>query len=151
VFVGALNSPTVKLEEDRPTKPDLVLAEGQEVLIIESDWRTPIIDFIIHNKSHPKKKEHKKCWYFLTSSLELLVLGNSTGNACWYFLTSSPGLLVLCNDAGNTVVVCLSDYRMNPQVHRYTVVAYHLESIRVLLFIFSLGWHGAKESTGQHE
>jgi hypothetical protein len=28
----------VKLKEDPPTKPDLVLAEDQEVLVIESDW-----------------------------------------------------------------------------------------------------------------
>jgi hypothetical protein len=50
----------VKFEEDPPTKLDLAPAEGQEVLIIESDWQGPIIDFIIHNKSHHEKKEHKK-------------------------------------------------------------------------------------------
>ena len=29
VFVQALNSPTVKMEEEPPTKPDLVLSIGQ--------------------------------------------------------------------------------------------------------------------------
>jgi hypothetical protein len=57
VFVQMLNSPTVKFEEDPPSKLDLVLAEGEEVLIIESEWRAPIIDFIImHNMSDPMKK-----------------------------------------------------------------------------------------------
>jgi hypothetical protein len=35
------------------------------------------------------------------------------------------------------VLVYLNVYRINPQVHRYTVVAFHPESIRVSLFIFS--------------
>ncbi|XP_025828640.1 uncharacterized protein LOC112903611 [Panicum hallii] len=60
VFVQVLNIPMVKFEEDPPTKPDLVLTEGQKVLIIKFDWRAPIIDFIIQNKSYPEKKEHKK-------------------------------------------------------------------------------------------
>jgi GTP cyclohydrolase II len=37
VIVQTLNKPTVKLEEDPPTKLDLAPAEGQEVLVIESD------------------------------------------------------------------------------------------------------------------
>jgi len=39
MFVHALNSPTVKMEEDPPTKPDLVRAIGQEVLTLDTDWR----------------------------------------------------------------------------------------------------------------
>lgn len=46
VFVQALNSPTVKIVEEPPTKPDLVPALGQEVLIADSNWRAPILDFI---------------------------------------------------------------------------------------------------------
>ena len=60
VFVQALRSPTVKMEEEPPTKPDLVLAIGQEVLTLDIDWRSPIIDFIKNNKSYPKRKEHEK-------------------------------------------------------------------------------------------
>ena len=40
-------SPTVKIEEEPPTKLDLVQALDQEVLIADSDWRAPILDFII--------------------------------------------------------------------------------------------------------
>ncbi|XP_039811703.1 uncharacterized protein Mb2253c-like [Panicum virgatum] len=60
VFVQALNSPTVKMEEEPPTKPDLVPAMGQHVLALNTDWRSPIIDFIKNNKSYPKGKEHEK-------------------------------------------------------------------------------------------
>jgi len=60
VFVQALNSPTVKMEEEPPTKHDLVPAIGQEVLTLDTDWRSPIIDFIKNNKSYPKGKEHEK-------------------------------------------------------------------------------------------
>ena len=60
VFVQALNSPTVKIEEEPPTKPDLVLALGQEVLVTDPDWRAPILDFIINNKSYPRDKEHER-------------------------------------------------------------------------------------------
>jgi hypothetical protein len=42
VFVQALQSPMVKTKEEPPTKPDLVHAEGQEVLIIKPDWKTPV-------------------------------------------------------------------------------------------------------------
>ncbi|XP_039778252.1 uncharacterized protein LOC120645534 [Panicum virgatum] len=59
VFVRALNSLTVKIEEDPATKPDLALALGQEVLIANPDWRAPILDFII-NKSYLKDKEHER-------------------------------------------------------------------------------------------
>jgi hypothetical protein len=57
--------------------------------------------------------------------------------ACWHFSISLPELLVLGNGAKNIMVVCLNDYRMNPQAHGYTVVAFHPESIRVSLFKFS--------------
>jgi hypothetical protein len=60
VFVQALNSPTVKIEEAPPTKPDLVPALGQEVLVANPDWRAPILDFIINNKSYLKDKEHER-------------------------------------------------------------------------------------------
>ena len=60
VFVQALNYPTVKIEEESPTKPDLALALGQEVLVTDPDWRAPILDFIINNKSYPKDKEHER-------------------------------------------------------------------------------------------
>ncbi|XP_039778316.1 uncharacterized protein LOC120645600 [Panicum virgatum] len=60
VFMQALNSPTVKIEEEPPTKPDLVPALGQEVLVTDPDWRAPILDFIINNKSYPKDKEHEQ-------------------------------------------------------------------------------------------
>jgi len=60
VFVQALNSPTVKIEEEPPTKPDLVPALGQEVLVTDPDWRALILDFIINNKSYPKDKEHER-------------------------------------------------------------------------------------------
>jgi hypothetical protein len=60
VFVQAPNSPTVKIEEEPLTKPDLVPAIGQQVLTLDTDWRSPIIDFIKNNKSYPKGKEHEK-------------------------------------------------------------------------------------------
>ena len=60
VFVQALNSPTVKIEDEPPTKLDLVQALDQEVLIADSDWRAPILDFITNNKSYPKDKEHER-------------------------------------------------------------------------------------------
>ncbi|XP_039822705.1 uncharacterized protein LOC120684907 [Panicum virgatum] len=60
VFIEALNSPTVKMEEEPPTKPDLVPAIGQQVLTLDTDWRSPIIDFVKNNKSYPKGKEHEK-------------------------------------------------------------------------------------------
>ena len=60
VFVQALNFPTVKIEEEPPTKPDLAPALGQVVLVANLDWRAPILDFIINNKSYPKDKEHER-------------------------------------------------------------------------------------------
>ena len=50
----------VKMEEEPPTKPDLAPAIGQEILTLDTDWRSPIIDFIKNNKSYPKGMEHKK-------------------------------------------------------------------------------------------
>jgi hypothetical protein len=46
--------------EEPPSKPDLVPALGQQVLTLDTDWRSPIIDFIKNNKSCPKGKEHEK-------------------------------------------------------------------------------------------
>ena len=60
VFVQALNSPTVKIEEEPPTKPDLGPDLGQEVPVADPDWRAPILDFIISNKSYMKDKEHER-------------------------------------------------------------------------------------------
>jgi hypothetical protein len=56
---------------------------------------------------------------------------------CWHFLTSSLGFVFLAMALGNAYVVCLNDYRINLQAHRYTIVAFHPESIQVSLFIFS--------------
>jgi len=60
VFVQALRIPMVKMEEEPPSKPNLAPAIGQEVLTLDTDWRSPIIDFIKNNKSYPKAKEHEK-------------------------------------------------------------------------------------------
>ncbi|XP_039834455.1 uncharacterized protein LOC120695224 [Panicum virgatum] len=60
VFVQALNSPTIKIKEERTTMPDLAPALCQEVLVADPDWRAPILDFNINNKSYPKDKEHKR-------------------------------------------------------------------------------------------
>ncbi|XP_039797585.1 uncharacterized protein LOC120662517 [Panicum virgatum] len=60
VFVQALNSPTVKVKEEPPSKPDLVPALGQQIPTLDTDWRSPIIDFIKNNKNYPKGKEHEK-------------------------------------------------------------------------------------------
>ena len=38
VFMQALNSPTVKIEEEPPTKPDLAPSLGQEVLVAGREW-----------------------------------------------------------------------------------------------------------------
>ena len=48
------------MEEKPPTKPDLVLNLGQQVLTLDTDWRSSIIDFIKNNKSYPKGMEHEK-------------------------------------------------------------------------------------------
>ena len=37
VFMQALNSPTVKIKEEHPTRPDLAPALGQEVLVADPD------------------------------------------------------------------------------------------------------------------
>jgi hypothetical protein len=50
----------VKVEEEPPTKPDLVPALGQEVLTINTNWLSPIINFIKNNKNYPKGKKHEK-------------------------------------------------------------------------------------------
>ena len=50
----------MKIEEEPPTKPDLVPALGQEVFVADPDWHAPILDFINKNKSYPKGKEHEK-------------------------------------------------------------------------------------------
>ena len=60
VFVQALDSPTIKIEEEPLTKPDLVPFLGQLVLTLDIDWCSPIIDFIKNNKSYPEGKEHEK-------------------------------------------------------------------------------------------
>jgi len=50
----------MKVKEEPPTKPDLVPTLGQAVLTIDTDWQSPIIDFIKNNKNYPKGKEHEK-------------------------------------------------------------------------------------------
>ena len=60
VFV-CLQSNSFRLRSaNTPTKPDLAPALGQEVLVADPDWRAPILDFIINNKSYPKDKEHER-------------------------------------------------------------------------------------------
>ena len=60
VFVQALNSPTVEIKEEPPTKPDLAPALGQEVLVADPNWRAPILNLIINNKSYLKDKEQER-------------------------------------------------------------------------------------------
>ena len=48
------------MEGEPPTKPDLVPAIGQQVLTLDTDWRSHIIDFVKNNKSYSKGKEHEK-------------------------------------------------------------------------------------------
>ena len=48
------------IEKEPPTKTDLASALGQEVLVADPDWRAPILDFIISNKSYTKDKEHER-------------------------------------------------------------------------------------------
>ena len=38
----------------------MVPAIGQEVLTLDNDWRSPIVDFIKNYKRYPKGKEHEK-------------------------------------------------------------------------------------------
>ena len=86
VFVQALRSPTVKMEEEPPTKPDLALAIGPEVLTLDTDWRSPIIDFIKNNKSYPKGKEHEKLARrssnYVVIGTELFRRSASSGTLC---------------------------------------------------------------------
>ena len=86
VFVQALNSPMVKMEEEPPTKPDLVPTIGKEVLTLDTDWRSPIIDFIKNNKSYPKGKEHEKIAHwssnYVVIGTELFRHSSSSGTLC---------------------------------------------------------------------
>jgi hypothetical protein len=50
----------VKFGEDLPTKPNPIPVDGQEILVIELDWRALIIDFIINHKSYPNKNVHER-------------------------------------------------------------------------------------------
>ena len=38
----------------------MVPAIGQQVLTLDIDWRSTIIEFIKNNKSYPNEKEHEK-------------------------------------------------------------------------------------------
>ena len=74
------------MEEEPPAKSDLVPALGQQVLTLDTDWRSPIIDFINNNKSYPKAKEHEK---LARRSSSYVVIGNelfrhlaSSGTLC---------------------------------------------------------------------
>lgn len=88
VSFQALKNPTLKLEEELPTKPDLVPAEGQEVLVIDSDWRAPIIDFNVNNKSYTDKKEHQRLSRRVAS---YVIIGNDL-----YKHSASSGTLRKC-------------------------------------------------------
>jgi hypothetical protein len=56
VFVQALNSPTVKMEEEPPTKPDLVPAIGQPILTLDTDRRSPLSTSSRTTKATQKKR-----------------------------------------------------------------------------------------------
>ena len=88
MFVQALNSPMVKMEEEPLTKPDLVPAIGQQVLTLDTDWCYPIIDFIKNNKSYPKGKEHEK---LARRSSNYIVIGTEL-----FRHTASSGTLCKC-------------------------------------------------------
>jgi len=51
------------------------------------------------------------------------------------------------NGARNSRMVCLNDYRKNPQAHGYSAVAFHPVSTRVSLLYFPKGGHEVKEFT----
>ena len=76
------------MEEEPPKKPNLVPAIGQRVLTLDSDWRSPIIDFIKNNKSYPKGKEHEKLARQSTNyaviGTELFRHSTSSGTLCKY-------------------------------------------------------------------
>ena len=98
VFVQALNSPTVKMEEEPPTKLDLVPAIGQQVLTLDTNWRSPIIDFIKNNKSYPKGKEHEKLARqssnYVVIGAELFRHSTSSGTLC-KCITQDEGVRLL--------------------------------------------------------
>ena len=76
----------MKIEEEPPTKPDLVLAIGQQVLTLDTDWCSPIINFIKNNKSYPKGKEHEKLAHqsgnYVVIGTELFRHWASSGTLC---------------------------------------------------------------------
>ena len=86
VFIQALNNPTIKIEEEPPTKPDLVPVLGQQVLTLDTDWHFPIIDFIKNKKSYPKGKEHEKLAHrssnYIVIGSELFRHSASSGTLC---------------------------------------------------------------------
>ena len=88
----------VKMEEEPPTKPDLVPAIGQQVLTLDTDWRSPIIDFIKNNKSYPKGKEHEKLALrsnnYVTVGAELFRHSASSGTLC-KCITQDEGVRLL--------------------------------------------------------
>ena len=116
VFVQALNSPTVKMEEEPRTKPDLVPAIGQQVLTLDTNWRSPIIDFIKNNKSYPKGKEHEKLARrssnYVVIGTELFRHSASSGTLC-KCVTQDEGVRLLSdihsgicsNHAGTSTLV----------------------------------------------
>ena len=74
------------MEEEPPTKPDLVLNLGQQVLTLDTYWRSSIIDFIKNNKSYPKGKEHEKLAHrssnYVVIGTELFRHSASSGTLC---------------------------------------------------------------------
>ena len=74
------------MEEEPPKKPNLVPAIGQLVLTLDTDWRSPIIDFIKNNKSYPKGKEHEKLARrssnYVVIGTELFRHSTSSGTLC---------------------------------------------------------------------
>ena len=86
------------MEEEPPTKPDLVPAIGQQVLTLDTDWRSPIIDFIKNNKRYPMGKEHEKLARrssnYVVIGIELFRHSSSSGTLC-KCITQDEGVRLL--------------------------------------------------------
>ena len=138
MFIQALNSPTVKMEEEPPTKPDLHPAIGQEVLTLDTDWRSPIIDFIKNNKSYPKGKEQEK---LDRRSSNYIVIGTEL-----FRHSASSGTLCKCvaQDEGDRLLSDIhSGYLRQPHGRHYP----HGESLSIRLLLA----HGSGRCPKHHQ
>ena len=64
VFVQDLRKPSIKILE-KVGDPPIEAADADpparnELMIIEGDWRAPILAFILEQKSYPDRKQHEK-------------------------------------------------------------------------------------------